>query len=185
MTQFWKKVRKAVQGAAEDGAEALREGASAVAERAPKAAAIVAGKSRDVLKLAELKIQIRNLNIQAEQRLSELGGRVYEVLGKGAGPVADDAEVRSLVEKVRDLERRILEAEKAAEGLRGKAGPERAEGEAVPGPTPVKKSRPRRPMAKPAAARKPRRPARSGQAKGSAVSSRAARSRKPPGRKAT
>ncbi len=185
MTQFWKKVRKAVQGAAEDGAEALKGGATAVAERAPKMAAVVAGKSRDALKLAELKIQIRNLNIQAEQRLSELGGRVYEVLGKGAGPVGDDPEARSLVEKVKDLEKRILEAETAAEGLRGRAGPGRPEGEAVPSPTPEKKPQRSRRAATSTSARRPRRPAKSREARGSAASGRSTRSRKPPGRKAT
>jgi hypothetical protein len=156
MTQFWKKVREAVQGAAEDGAEALKEGAAAVADKAPKVAGAVAGKSRDALRLADLKIQIRRLSIQAEQRLSELGGRVYEVLGKGEGPVGNDPEARSLVEKVRALEKMIGDAEREVDSLRGKAGPAQAEEEVEPKAAPPNKPRRRAPAAKPATPAKPR-----------------------------
>ena len=79
MTQFWKKVREAVQGAAEDGAEALKEGAAAVADRAPKMASAVAGKSRDALRIADLRIQIHRLNIQAEQ--------LFNLFDAGSGSV--------------------------------------------------------------------------------------------------
>jgi gas vesicle protein len=183
MTQFWKKVREAVQGAAEDGAEAIKEGATAVAERAPKVAGAVAGKSRDALRIADLKIQIRRLNIQAEQRLSELGGRVYEVLQKAEGPVENDPAARSLVEKVRDIEKEIADAEKDVDGLRGKAGPARAVEEAERKAVPSAK--PRRKAAKPATRTRPRKPPKSGRSKGSAAPGRPARPRKPAGGKAT
>ena len=185
MTQFWKKVREAVQGAAEDGAEALKEGAAAVADRAPKMASAVAGKSRDALRIADLRIQIHRSNIQAEQLFSELGGRVYEVLGKGVGPVGDDPEARSLVEKVRVLEKDIEDAERQVAGLRGKEVAAQAEKKPEVKAAPPNRPKRKAPAAKPAARTRQRTSAKSGPSKGSAARARRARPRGPAAGKAT
>ncbi|KPL19856.1 MAG: hypothetical protein AMJ92_01450 [candidate division Zixibacteria bacterium SM23_81] len=105
MTQFWKKVKEALQ----EGAEAMREGATTVAE-----------KTQEAINIGNLKLQIHNLNRTTEGHFTELGGRVYHLIQEKAPRVYRDLEVKKLIEKVKGLEEKIEGAEKEIERLQGK-----------------------------------------------------------------
>ncbi|HID93524.1 MAG TPA: hypothetical protein EYP60_05445 [bacterium (Candidatus Stahlbacteria)] len=102
MVGFWEKVKKTLK----ESAEILKEKAISVAE-----------KTQEATEIGKLKIQIIGLNRDAEKNFAEMGGRVYELIEKGATDVLSDAKLRKLIDKAKQYEEKIANAEKKLKSL--------------------------------------------------------------------
>ena len=77
-------------------------------------------KTDELARVGKKKIEITGVNRAIERHLSELGGRVYDMVveqGK-SGVIAKDARVKELIEQVQDLERELKEKEEEIEEIR-------------------------------------------------------------------
>jgi hypothetical protein len=106
---FWDEVRKGL----EEGAQALKKGAEAVAEKTEEAA-----------KIAKLRYSIYTVRQGIKKDFTELGAHVFELAEQGKDPVWKDEEVLSLVEQVRDARVKIGELEKEIEAVSARMGKE-------------------------------------------------------------
>lgn len=77
-------------------------------------------KTDELARIGKKKIEVAGVNRAIEKHLSELGGKVYdliEVQGKG-GVIAKDSDVARLVEETRDLEEQLKEKEQEIEAIK-------------------------------------------------------------------
>lgn len=69
---------------------------------------IIVKKTEEYTKIGKLNIDLIGIRRAIEQLFSELGGRVFELLGKEPEKsVAEDEEVRQLMAKLKELEARL------------------------------------------------------------------------------
>lgn len=77
-------------------------------------------KTDELARVGKKKIEITGVNRAIERHLSELGGRVYDLIveqGK-TGVIAKDTRVKELIEEVRRLEEELGEKEAEIEAIR-------------------------------------------------------------------
>ena len=77
-------------------------------------------KTDELARIGKKKIEVAGVNRAIEKHLSELGGKVYdlvEVQGKG-GVIAKDSDVSRLVEEIRGLEEQLKEKEQEIEVIK-------------------------------------------------------------------
>ena len=77
-------------------------------------------KTDELARVGKKKIEITGVNRAIERHLSELGGRVYDMIveqGK-SGVIAKDARVKELIEQVQDLEEELKGKEEEIEAIR-------------------------------------------------------------------
>ena len=77
-------------------------------------------KTDELARIGKKKIEVAGVNRAIEKHLSELGGKVYdliEVQGKG-GVIAKDSDVARLVEETRGLEEQLKEKEQEIEAIK-------------------------------------------------------------------
>ena len=77
-------------------------------------------KTDELARVGKKKIEITGVNRAIERHLSELGGRVYDMIveqGK-SGVIAKDARVKELIDQVRGLEDELKEKESEIEAIR-------------------------------------------------------------------
>ncbi|MCK4349345.1 MAG: hypothetical protein KAX13_00720 [Candidatus Krumholzibacteria bacterium] len=77
-------------------------------------------KTDELARIGKKKIEVAGVNRAIEKHLSELGGKVYdliEVQGKG-GVIAKDSDVARLVEETRGLEEQLKEKEREIEAIK-------------------------------------------------------------------
>lgn len=82
----------------------------------------------ELARVGKKKIEVAGVNRAIEKHLSELGGKVYdliEVQGKG-GIIAKDSDVSRLVEEIRGLEEQLKIKEKEIEAIRAEKKREEA-----------------------------------------------------------
>lgn len=103
---FWEEVQKELT----KGVNLLKKGAGVLAE-----------KTEETASLARLKYSLYGLRSEVSKRFAELGGRVYELAGKGESKVLDDAKVKELLEEVKEHEKQIKELEKDIEAMKKQA----------------------------------------------------------------
>ncbi len=77
--------------------EGLREGLN-----------VIVKKTEHFAKLGKLNIDLIGIRREIEQLFTELGGRTFELLSQEKGAsVADDEEVKQLVAKLKELEKKL------------------------------------------------------------------------------
>jgi hypothetical protein len=77
-------------------------------------------KTDELARIGKKKVEVVGVNRSIEKHLSELGGKVYdliEVQGKG-GVIAKDPDVSRLVNEIRDLEEQLKVKEQEIEAIR-------------------------------------------------------------------
>lgn len=77
-------------------------------------------KTDELARVGKKKIEITGVNRAIERHLSELGGRVYDMIveqGK-SGVIAKDTRVKELVEEVRGLEEELKKKELEIEAIK-------------------------------------------------------------------
>jgi len=106
---LWDRIKKDVKKGFEEGAAAVRQGATVAVEKAEELAE--EGKRR--YKVFELKQKVQS-------NFTELGGRVYDLVAKGAKNPLPDAKVKSTISGIKKLETQItkLENPSAKKGVR-------------------------------------------------------------------
>jgi len=85
-------------------------------------------KTDELARIGKKRIEMAGLNRAIEKHLSELGGRLYDLVaeqGHRGNKTADDEEVRRLVDEIRELERQLGAKEQDIESIR--AGDTQAE----------------------------------------------------------
>jgi gas vesicle protein len=78
-------------------------------------------KTDELARVGKKKIEITGVNRAIERHLSELGGRIYDLIveqGK-SGVIAKDKQVQELIEEVKRLEQELEEKEAEIEAIRG------------------------------------------------------------------
>ena len=78
-------------------------------------------KTDELARIGKKKIEMAGVNRAIEKHLSELGGRVYDLVAvqKHSGnKTADDEEVRRIVNEIRDLEEQLRLKEDEIETIR-------------------------------------------------------------------
>ncbi len=77
-------------------------------------------KTDELARVGKKKIEITGVNRAIERHLSELGGRVYDMIveqGK-SGVIAKDTRVKELVDEVKGLEEELKQKESEIEAIR-------------------------------------------------------------------
>lgn len=77
-------------------------------------------KTDELARVGKKKIEITGVNRAIERHLSELGGRIYDLIveqGK-SGVIAKDTQVQELIEEVKRLEQELEEKEAEIEAIR-------------------------------------------------------------------
>jgi hypothetical protein len=77
-------------------------------------------KTDELARIGKKKIEVAGVNRAIEKHLSELGGKVYdliEVQGKG-GVIAKDSDVARLIEETKGLEEQLKEKEQEIEAIK-------------------------------------------------------------------
>lgn len=78
-------------------------------------------KTDELARVGKKKIEMAGLNRAIEKQLSELGGRLYDLVveqGHRGNKTSDDEQVQRLVEEIRRLERQLKTKEKEIESIR-------------------------------------------------------------------
>ena len=78
-------------------------------------------KTDEVAKIGKRKIEITGLNRSIEKEMSQLGGEVYHLIsveGHRGNKTADDEKIRSLVDKISDLENKLRVKEEEIQAIR-------------------------------------------------------------------
>jgi gas vesicle protein len=78
-------------------------------------------KTDELARIGKKKVEVAGLNRAIEKHLSELGGRIYDLVvekGHTGNPTADDEQVQRIVSRVRELERQLLVKEKEIDRIR-------------------------------------------------------------------
>lgn len=87
-------------------------------------------KTDELARIGKKKIEMTGLNRAIEKHLSELGGRLYDLVaeqGHRGNRTADDEQVQRLVEEIRELERQLGAKEKEIESIRDQKRQEKPE----------------------------------------------------------
>ncbi|OQX86363.1 MAG: hypothetical protein B6D63_00025 [Candidatus Latescibacteria bacterium 4484_7] len=81
-------------------------------------------KTDEIARIGKKKIEIVGINRAIEKRLSELGGRVYDLISSQNKPeeVAEDDKVKELVDKIRELEEQLKLKEREIETIKKETG---------------------------------------------------------------
>ncbi len=77
-------------------------------------------KTDELARVGKKKIEITGVNRAIERHLSELGGRIYDLIvvqGK-SGVIAKDTRVKEIIEEVKRLEEELEEKETEIEAIR-------------------------------------------------------------------
>ena len=117
MVRVDKEVEKrGVKGKASEVASSLREGADKVRE----GMTTVAEKAADTAKAAKLKLEAVDLERKIKADFTEMGGRIYDLLGEGTKPsyLFRKKEVKSLIDEVKGYEKQINSIERKLKKLR-------------------------------------------------------------------
>jgi len=106
---FWEDVKKGLQKGVKEGVYLLKEKAIVVREKAEELAE--EGKRR--YKIFELQTKV-------QKEIAELGGRVYDLSSKLKNPLFDK-KVKSLIARIKKLEKQVTKLEKEKKVTPGKA----------------------------------------------------------------
>lgn len=98
---FWDKLKRDIKKGIDEGLDVLKEGTEAIKHRAE-------GMTDEVKK----KIKIFELKQKIQVQLTELGGRVYEVVseGKRRNPVLDE-NVKKIFDRIKKIDDQISRLE--------------------------------------------------------------------------
>lgn len=78
-------------------------------------------KTDELARIGKRKIEMAGLNRAIEKHLSELGGRLYDLVveqGHRGNRTADDEQVQRIVSEVRELEKQLEAKEREIEQIR-------------------------------------------------------------------
>lgn len=77
-------------------------------------------KTDELARIGKKKIEIAGINRTIERHLSELGGRIYELIEeqKQQKGIAQDEKVMALIEEVKKLEEQLQQKEKEIERIK-------------------------------------------------------------------
>ena len=98
---FWDKLKRDIKKGIDEGLEALKEGTEVIRHRA-----------EDMTDEVKKKIKIFELKQKIQVQLTELGGRVYEVVseGKRRNPVLDE-NVKKIFDRIKKIDEQISKLE--------------------------------------------------------------------------
>ena len=97
MATLWDKVRKSLRDVGQAATEKTEEG----------------------IKIGRRKLEIVNINRKIEKSFAELGGRVFQMMEEEKKPVIiDDEEVKTLVARIKELEKSTESVEKEIERIK-------------------------------------------------------------------
>jgi len=107
---FWEKIKGDIQKGIREGIGIVKEGAI-----------VVRAKAEELTEEGKKRLKVFELKTKVQRDLSELGGKVYALSGKGKNPLLD-SKVKSVIARVKKAEARIvtLEGKKAASGKTAK-----------------------------------------------------------------
>ncbi|UCF05638.1 MAG: hypothetical protein JSV33_00965 [bacterium] len=77
-------------------------------------------KTDELARIGKKKVEIVGVNRAIEKHLSELGGKVYDLIEekKAKKPIAKDEHVLRLIEEIKDLERQLKVKEEEIEEIK-------------------------------------------------------------------
>ena len=81
--------------------------------------AVLAEKTDEYTKIGRIKLEIISIKRDIEKLFTELGGKVYHLMvEQNDTNIASNEEIRGLIEKVKDLERRLQEKRQEIEKVK-------------------------------------------------------------------
>ena len=83
-------------------------------------------KTDELAKIGKKKIEMAGVNRAIEKHMSELGGRVYDLIqaqGHRGNKTADDETVQRLVDEISELEEQLKQKEEEIEEIKGERRP--------------------------------------------------------------
>ncbi|MBU8923493.1 MAG: hypothetical protein KOO63_16885 [Bacteroidales bacterium] len=89
-------------------------------------------KTDELARIGKKKIEMAGVNRAIEKHLSELGGRLYDLItvqGHCDNRTTDDSEVLKLVDEIRDLEEQLKVKEDEITSIKGEKEPEDGSGD--------------------------------------------------------
>jgi len=108
---FWDQVKKNLQQGVAEGIVVVRERAAIVSERAghmaKKGAETFKAEARRVAKISKLRYDRIRLTQQAQNKLAELGGRVYDLSLKDPKKFRLDLKSQKLIQEAKHIEGQI------------------------------------------------------------------------------
>jgi polyhydroxyalkanoate synthesis regulator phasin len=96
---FWEQIKRDLEHEIVEGIDMLKEGA-----------AFVKKKTEELTEEGKRRVNLFELKIKVRQDMTELGGRVYDLMHKGESLFSDN-EVKEIVERIEKLEKQIGELE--------------------------------------------------------------------------
>ena len=86
-------------------------------------------KTDEIARIGKKKIEIMGINRAIEKKLSELGGRVYDLIAeqKESQGIGDDEKVKDLVENIKELEEQLKQKEKEIESIKNETDEKESE----------------------------------------------------------
>ncbi|OQX55598.1 MAG: hypothetical protein B5M53_04040 [Candidatus Cloacimonas sp. 4484_209] len=83
-------------------------------EKVKKGFILAAERTDEFTKIGKLRIDIAGIHRKIKQNFEELGGKVYAQLksGKRKKAIEDNADVKRLVDEIKELEKELIKTEK-------------------------------------------------------------------------
>ncbi len=67
----------------------------------------VVGKTEELTKIGKIKVDVINIKRNIEKQFAELGGTVYHLIEEKKTSITSNADVKTIVEKVKNLEEQL------------------------------------------------------------------------------
>jgi chromosome segregation ATPase len=100
-----------VRGAAHSAAEKTQDLAADAATKTREVVTVVAERAKAEARTGVLKLQILDSNTKRRHTLTELGGRLYDLIKEKTQDAYVDETVNELLQRVKELDQRIADAE--------------------------------------------------------------------------
>lgn len=112
---FWARVKKDLPVGMRGGINAFKEGAAVLSREtrrmAKSSASVMSTETRRMAQVSKLRYQRLRLSQKAQDKLTEIGGRVYDLASQDLKGLRLDPELKTLIAQAKELEEGIKELE--------------------------------------------------------------------------
>lgn len=91
----------------------------------------VVGKTEELTKIGRIKVDIINIKRNIEKQFTELGGTVFHMIDENKTSIASNADVKAIVEKVKELEKQLNAKNEELERVKAKEEAKTSKAEVV------------------------------------------------------
>ncbi len=121
---FWDRIKKDLQIAMKEGVDLLKEGTTTLAtgarRMAKKGATTVRAETQRLTRLSRLRYELFRLNQKAKDKLTEIGGQVYDLASENLNGFELNDKARKLIVEAKKIEERTKELKAQIQELSGR-----------------------------------------------------------------